>query len=164
MAAARPNGGRVASTPLVVGPAVTSNPLRNCQFLLWRIALERPDVVTASTPCAPPAGCHLGIPASEHRASQERPSAARGGWPSRRAPTSHAAAASTAPTSTQPCLQLVHGGKQARPADDQHRLQLPNRSETTSKCVFLLSVVVDRPLGLGCSCATLDAWGREESR
>lgn len=75
MAAARPNGGRVASTPLVVGSAVTSNPLRNCRFLLSRIALERPDVVTASTPCAPRQAAILGY----RLASTAPPGSAIGG-------------------------------------------------------------------------------------
>ena len=74
-------GGRVESTPLVVRSAVTSNPLHCCRFLLSRIALERPDVVRASTPLrsrrAAILECRLARTAPRQSAHRRRP----GGWP-----------------------------------------------------------------------------------
>jgi hypothetical protein len=89
-----------------------------------RIALERPDVVTASTPLHSRRAAILGYRLTS-TAHARAPIGGPGGWPSD-VPDSHAGAASTAPISTRPiALHLVHGGKQVRPADSQHRLHNP---------------------------------------
>jgi hypothetical protein len=94
----RVDGGRVESAPLVVGSAVMSNPLHNCRFLLSRIALERVDVVTATTPLRSQRAAILGYRLARTAPRQSTHRRSRGGWPSD-VPALPAAAASTAPTS-----------------------------------------------------------------
>src|SRR5215216_4571501 len=141
MAAARSNGGRVASNrwswALRSRPTPCTTVDSCCEDRAGTARCRH-----GQHPSAFPAGCHLWIPANENRAVPERPSAAReAGRPT--CPTLHAGAASTAPISTRPiALHFVHGGKQVRPADSQNRLQQPNRNETTSKALPLIHNLV----------------------